>query len=207
MMFEQPTNWVGRARPVNDTEAARDYWCTDASMKEVVARYAPGTSLAKFSKIAGPARLDLQCEDCGEACVATSRTDAQSTLGWDAEARRRQKVDNYYRCQTCKDAYRAQKYRDEAQKRREKHEREEELRWMPYRDYLGTDEWSERRKSVIRRAGFKCQVCAADGRLHVHHRTYARRGVERAEDMVALCADCHELFHRHGRLSANGRAA
>jgi 5-methylcytosine-specific restriction endonuclease McrA len=205
--MSEGTNWLGRARPVNDTPAAFDYWCTGTSMKDLVARYAPGTSLAKFSKIAGPAVIELKCEDCGALHIATSRAKANDTIGWDAEGRRRKQEDRFYRCSGCDSAYRAKKLRDDWRKSEERQQRAEELRWMPYRDYLGTDEWSERRKRVIRRAGFRCQVCASGSRLHVHHRTYARRGVERIEDMIALCADCHELFHRHGKLAESGRAA
>jgi 5-methylcytosine-specific restriction endonuclease McrA len=199
--------WLGRARPLNNTAAARGYWCSESSMASLVAEFAPGTSLAKFSKIAGQAILDLQCEDCGEAYVSTSRSDAASTITRDEEARRRGKQDRFHRCAKCERAYASQKFRDDLRKSQEKQRRAEELRWMPYKDYLGTDEWSERRKKVILRAEFRCQVCATNGRLHVHHRTYIRRGVERIEDMIALCADCHALFHSHGKLSEGGRAA
>lgn len=199
--------WVGKATPIKNTAAADLYWNTETAMKDLVARFAPGTSLAKFSKIAGPAVIALHCADCGQAYVASSRADADSTIKFDSEARRRHRVAQYHRCDKCNRTFRDKKFCDEVQAAREKRAREEELRWMPYREYLGTDEWSERRKKVIRRAEFKCQVCAAGGRLHVHHRTYIRRGVERIEDMIALCADCHEIFHRNGKLSEGGRAA
>ncbi|RWF44266.1 MAG: HNH endonuclease [Mesorhizobium sp.] len=205
--MSEAMTWLGRARPLNDTPAARGYWCTDISMAALVEQFAPGTSLAKFSKVAGKAVLDLQCEDCGEAYVSTSRADAASTIRWDEEARRRGKPDRFHRCAKCERAYSAQKLRGDMRKSQEKRQRDEELRWMPYREYLGTDEWSKRRRDVIRRADFKCQVCAADGKLHVHHRTYVRRGVERIEDMIALCPDCHEVFHKYGRLAQGGRAA
>ena len=45
------------------------------------------------------------------------------------------------------------------------------------------------------RALYRCSVWDRDGPLEVHHRTYERRGVERDEDVIALCATCHRLYH------------
>lgn len=189
--------WLGRARPVNDTDVARLYWCTDTDIGKLVFSYAPETNRSHFHKIPGPAVIDLKCVDCGEMYVATSRGNAQQAMAYAKD----------HRCETCRSAHHVRKFREQNERSKAKQARDEELRWMPYRDYLGTDEWSDRRRTVIRRADFKCQVCASGGRLHVHHRTYARRGVERIEDMIALCPDCHEIFHKNGRLAENGRAA
>jgi chromosomal replication initiation ATPase DnaA len=70
-----------------------------------------------------------------------------------------------------------------------------ELRTMPYDQYLLTPEWQERRKQALLRAQYRCQVCNSTERLHVHHRTYERRGAEEAGDLTVLCRDCHELYH------------
>jgi hypothetical protein len=86
----------------------------------------------------------------------------------------------------------------------EKHLREEERSWelglMPYNEYLQTPEWQEKRAEARARAGGRCQVCNSLGPLDVHHRTYERRGAERESDLIVLCRNCHELFHRFGRL-------
>ncbi len=74
-------------------------------------------------------------------------------------------------------------------------ERGDELAGMRYTEYLLTPEWKARRQAVLEWAGYSCQVCSGEDRLHVHHRTYVRRGVERPSDLIALCADCHALFH------------
>lgn len=71
----------------------------------------------------------------------------------------------------------------------------EELRKMPYADYLKTDHWKETRQGALKRAGYRCQLCNAKGALHVHHRTYERRGSEIAGDLLVLCASCHQTFH------------
>lgn len=74
---------------------------------------------------------------------------------------------------------------------------------MPYAAYLRTDAWKRRRERHLRWAGHRCQVCNApsgEAVLHVHHRTYERRGAESASDLIVLCGDCHKLFHDHGRV-------
>lgn len=70
-----------------------------------------------------------------------------------------------------------------------------ELRTMPYEDYLQTPEWQDRRASALARAGERCQVCNADRELQVHHRTYERRGNEDPGDLTVLCRPCHARFH------------
>jgi hypothetical protein len=76
--------------------------------------------------------------------------------------------------------------------------RENELRQMPYTEYLQSSEWREVRKVAIARAGGRCQGCNIDGLLDVHHRTYERRGAEEIRDLVALCRTCHGRIHDKG---------
>jgi 5-methylcytosine-specific restriction endonuclease McrA len=76
--------------------------------------------------------------------------------------------------------------------------RGEALKTMPYREYLRTPEWAERRRGALRRAGHTCETCGKDGALHVHHRTYERRGEENPDDLVVLCEDCHLAVHTSG---------
>lgn len=70
-----------------------------------------------------------------------------------------------------------------------------ELRSMSYPEYLQTPEWKRRAKAAKKAAGYRCQVCNKPGPLHAHHRTYEQRGNERPGDLIALCQDCHKLFH------------
>jgi hypothetical protein len=81
-------------------------------------------------------------------------------------------------------------------------ERAAELAAMPYPDYLQTPEWQERRKVMLKLAGYRCRVCNADKLLHVHHRTYERRGNEQPGDLIVLCDGCHKLFHDNRKLAA-----
>jgi len=72
---------------------------------------------------------------------------------------------------------------------------------MPYAEYLLTGHWAEIRKRTLRLAGWRCQVCLAEVALDVHHISYANRGCEPPEDVIALCQDrgeirgCHRLQH------------
>lgn len=71
-----------------------------------------------------------------------------------------------------------------------------ELRTMPYEEYLQTPEWRQKRELALERDNYCCRVCNSDERLHVHHRTYVRRGNENLEDLTTLCEECHERYHR-----------
>ncbi len=69
------------------------------------------------------------------------------------------------------------------------------LKTMPYREYLQTDHWQALRKRMLKRAGYRCQLCNSEGRLHVHHRTYENRGNESYSDLIVLCPNCHAKHH------------
>lgn len=74
--------------------------------------------------------------------------------------------------------------------------RQEDLATMPYKDYLNTPEWKKLRTIMLNKADNRCQICnRGDVTLHVHHRTYDRRGMEKHADLIVLCADCHAKFH------------
>ena len=65
-----------------------------------------------------------------------------------------------------------------------------------YADYLRGAAWRERAVAAKERAGGRCALCGdLEARLEAHHVSYARVGSERAEDLTALCAVCHETFH------------
>lgn len=70
------------------------------------------------------------------------------------------------------------------------------LKTMPYEDYLQTPEWKAQREAALKRALYRCQVCNGNKTpLHVHHRTYERRGCELPEDLFVLCEQCHGRYH------------
>ena len=72
---------------------------------------------------------------------------------------------------------------------------------IDYQQYLQSEVWRTRSEEAKKRAGYRCQICNRKGSLNTHHRTYARLGSERDEDLIVLCATCHKLFHSAGRLN------
>jgi hypothetical protein len=68
-----------------------------------------------------------------------------------------------------------------------------------YTAYLASPEWQARAVAAKVRAGGRCMLCNSTGPLDTHHRTYERVGDELPEDLVALCRDCHDGYHRWRR--------
>lgn len=74
-----------------------------------------------------------------------------------------------------------------------------QLHNMPYQEYLQTAHWKLLAEKVKRRAKWRCQLCNEQGTMHVHHRTYERRGFEYLKDLICLCSTCHYKFHNKRR--------
>lgn len=67
-----------------------------------------------------------------------------------------------------------------------------------YAEYLASDSWKEKRKKWMTAWGHRCSICNThenESILDVHHRTYARVGMEFFYDCVVLCRHCHGLYH------------
>ncbi len=75
-------------------------------------------------------------------------------------------------------------------------QRIQELKSMPYPEYLQTPEWAKKRQQILERDGGRCRICDSSESLNVHHRTYERRGNEDLNDLTTLCRRCHEHFHQ-----------
>jgi hypothetical protein len=69
-------------------------------------------------------------------------------------------------------------------------ERRAELRRRSYAEYLLTREWKETCAKALQRAGYRCQVCNANGPLNVCRNTYERLGCELPSDLIILCEEC-----------------
>jgi 5-methylcytosine-specific restriction endonuclease McrA len=67
--------------------------------------------------------------------------------------------------------------------------------FVPYYEYLQSEQWRAKHLAALERAGHRCQVCAATEPLTVHHNSYANLGKEPAVDVVVLCRPCHDRFH------------
>lgn len=71
---------------------------------------------------------------------------------------------------------------------------------LNYHDYIKSPEWKYKAQQIREEYGNRCQLCHASGytrQLHVHHNTYERLGNELKDDLILLCAKCHELYHKH----------
>jgi hypothetical protein len=101
-------------------------------------------------------------------------------------------------CAACKkelaDNYKKQQKKD-LEEERIRQEEIDHLRSMPYKEYLATEHWKNKRQTALRRAGYECHLCSKKSSLQVHHRTYERRGHEYQSDLVVLCRTCHEKHH------------
>lgn len=64
-----------------------------------------------------------------------------------------------------------------------------------YYAYMRSAEWHAKRVEAITFYGNACLVCKTDKRLHVHHKTYVRLGMEKMSDLAVLCVDCHRRLH------------
>lgn len=73
-----------------------------------------------------------------------------------------------------------------------------------YHFYLGSNAWKERSRACIAMAGNKCQLCSnRDSTLTAHHNSYDNLFNEPPEDLVCLCWECHERFHKCASLKRN----
>ena len=71
-----------------------------------------------------------------------------------------------------------------------------EYRQRPYVERRQTREWTELKRQIHRRDGYRCRLCGSnDAPLHVHHCTYENYAEERLEDLITLCGECHQRFH------------
>lgn len=70
-----------------------------------------------------------------------------------------------------------------------------------YKEYMSSLEWRRTRRNYLAKRERKCEKCGIESPLHVHHRSYARLGRERHDDLRLLCQRCHLKLHRYQRES------
>ena len=53
-------------------------------------------------------------------------------------------------------------------------------------------------REVLGRDSWRCQNCGASENLQVHHiQSRSKLGHDRLENLITLCASCHESLHRN----------
>jgi len=58
------------------------------------------------------------------------------------------------------------------------------------------------RQHVLRRDGWRCQSCGAMSTLEVHHQSFrSHAGEDSDENLITLCANCHNAVHRGRHLA------
>ena len=74
------------------------------------------------------------------------------------------------------------------------------------RSRLTPADWDRVRKDAYARAGWRCRICGAKGRMEAHEKwSYDdEKALQKLEDVLALCARCHEVKHI-GRAQLMGR--
>lgn len=92
----------------------------------------------------------------------------------------------------------------DAKKPKQKEEKTKPLtnKKQEYQEFLETDYWKNVRETKISMSGYKCQLCGSKSNLNVHHNSYEHHGQEHKhlEDLVVLCRECHEVFHKIGKI-------
>ncbi len=73
----------------------------------------------------------------------------------------------------------------------------QDMKRMPYREFLATWYWEIVRRLVFEKHGHRCGLCGVGGPLQAHHNTYENHGREHEHlnDLTALCGNCHSKFH------------
>lgn len=68
-----------------------------------------------------------------------------------------------------------------------------------YLQYLGSIKWRNFTAQIRSLYEHKCMLCNVNSKkikLEVHHRDYSRLYNEKATDVILLCEDCHNCFHK-----------
>jgi 5-methylcytosine-specific restriction endonuclease McrA len=56
--------------------------------------------------------------------------------------------------------------------------------------------YRELRARILRRDGWRCQLCGSVTNLTVHHQRYrSHSGADTEQNLITLCADCHSEVH------------
>lgn len=178
------------------------YWDQKRFLKVRVIAEHLGVPTNMVSRHLYPAKIESVCPRCHKTYTVQFQSMAQ--IEW----QKRQGAINERLCDTCEEERKTLVNKVFELRDAERAAELSELKSMPYSAYLKTDHWKKTRASALRRAGNRCQICNRDDvQLHVHHRTYVRRGEERASDLIVLCADCHKTFHDNGKLAKAGGEA
>jgi 5-methylcytosine-specific restriction endonuclease McrA len=73
------------------------------------------------------------------------------------------------------------------------------LRREPSPRRLDPTAYESLRQQVLRRDGWRCQLCARMANLEVHHKQFrSHSGHDSEENLITLCVGCHREIHSQG---------
>lgn len=62
---------------------------------------------------------------------------------------------------------------------------------------LEPEPYHELRQEILQRDGWRCQSCGRRRDLQIHHiEARSRLGGDCEQNLITLCADCHQAIHR-----------
>jgi 5-methylcytosine-specific restriction endonuclease McrA len=61
---------------------------------------------------------------------------------------------------------------------------------------LDPEPYDQPRKQVLRRDGWRCQLCGSGQNLHVQHKGLRSQQGDDELNLITLCAGCHKALHR-----------
>jgi 5-methylcytosine-specific restriction endonuclease McrA len=63
---------------------------------------------------------------------------------------------------------------------------------------LDSSSYRDLHRQVLERDGWRCQACGSMQNLQVHHLKFrSHSGSDEEQNLITLCADCHEQMHRN----------
>lgn len=178
------------------------YWFfPEIRAKELAQATIGENNIHKFLETIGSIKANIHCDICNSKILIKSRSQL-SEQSKRANSETASWAEGYkVLCEDCQTKVMVQRHQNYRETEKARTEHLEQLKNMPYKDYLKTTEWKERRIKHLKSAGYRCQVCNSPQQpLDVHHRTYERRGQEYYKDLIVLCRDCHSKFHEYGKL-------
>jgi len=65
------------------------------------------------------------------------------------------------------------------------------------RSEVSKSEWDRIRKAIYKKAGYKCEICSAKGRIECHEiwEYDDEECFQRLVGLIALCPSCHQVKH------------
>jgi len=66
----------------------------------------------------------------------------------------------------------------------------------PLRLRLDPESYEALRQRVLRRDGWRCQLCGTMSNLEVHHKQFrSHSGHDSEDNLITLCSPCHSSVH------------